>query len=77
MADLTKKYITEHALKVHDYNSFGRALVEKVLLEAASKFEDEETSFEQMEFDVKVKIEPYKPESCTIVVILGIGVHTG
>lgn len=77
MASLTKKYIDEHALKVHDYNSFGRALVEKVLLEASNKLENEETSVDEVEFDVKVKIQPYEPENCTVIVILGIGVHTG
>ncbi|KJD38051.1 hypothetical protein [Paenibacillus polymyxa] len=70
---LTSEYIDNHMLKIHNYDSFGRALVEYLLNEAAKQTGT--GAHNEIVLNEKIVISPVEALGCMKVVIGGVLVH--
>ncbi len=68
---LTKEYIEDHKLTIHNYESWGKALAEKILTEASSKADG---TVEKIKLDVPITIEA-NTKGCISVCAWGVCIH--
>jgi hypothetical protein len=73
MARFTPQYVEEHLANVHTYESFGRAIAERLARTAAGKLADD--SPDVVRFDAPVEVSPAIARGCLRVCILGICFH--
>ncbi|WP_281926557.1 hypothetical protein [Roseibium album] len=71
MTGLTKEYILAHSREIHDFDSFGRAIVEAVLTEAADRAAGES----EMKINGEFTITEVSAKGCVTVCAWGVCVH--
>ena len=71
---LDRDYLRSHRREIHDYDSFGKAIVEAVLREAEKKTDG---SSDQMKIDVEFDVSSVSAKGCVTVCGLGICIHVG
>jgi len=69
MKKLTKKYLLDHAVNIHNYDSFGRTVALAILQAAAHKIEAEGAQNEGVELSMRISIQPNLQRECVTLTI--------
>ncbi|MEZ5046565.1 MAG: hypothetical protein R2831_06200 [Chitinophagaceae bacterium] len=70
MGTLTKEYIDNHSHSIHNYESFGRLLVDLILKETSNQVPPE--GLDKVAFNMDVEVTPFPGNDC-IKICLKIG----
>ncbi|PNK24691.1 hypothetical protein CBR59_24360 [Bacillus thuringiensis] len=65
MSKLNKRYLEDHMVNIHDYESFGRIIIEQAINQAIQEIGNQDVDYH--EINLKLFLSPVESRSCVRV----------